>query len=301
MDQVKKQGVIFALLAYGMWGLAPLYFKQIADIPSMEILVHRIIWSTLLLGIIIGVQKQWASIRNVLRSPKTARLMLLSASLIGFNWWLFIWSINNDHILDASLGYYINPLLNVALGMLFLGERLSKLQYAAVGLAVTGVAIQLITFGSFPIIAFGLALSFAFYGLIRKTVAVDSVAGLLIESLLLVTPAALYWWFAADSYAVNMLENSLGLNLWLMTAGLVTTLPLLCFVAGTRRLNYSTMGFFQYIGPSIMFMFAVFMYKEPMGQDRWVTFGFIWSALVVYSAATLQSLRKKSHSIEHAE
>jgi len=293
MEQVKKQGVILALLAYGMWGVAPLYFKQLADIPSMEILVHRIIWSTLLLAIIIGVQKQWSHIRNALGTPRTAGLLFASASLIGFNWWLFIWSVNNDHMLDASLGYYINPLLNIALGMLFLGERLSKLQYAAVGLAALGVVIQLVTFGSFPIIAFGLALSFAFYGLLRKTMAVDSVAGMLIESFLLVTPAAAYWWLVADSHAVNMLDNSMSLNLWLMAAGLVTTLPLLCFVAAARRLNYSTMGFFQYIGPSIMFMFAVFMFDEQVGTDRWVTFGFIWSALVLYSLATIKGLKKK--------
>ena len=293
MEQIKKQGVILALLAYGMWGVAPLYFKQIADIPSMEILVHRIIWSTLLLAIIIGIQKQWSHIRNALGTPRTASLLFLSASLIGFNWWLFIWSVNNDHMLDASLGYYINPLLNIALGMLFLGERLSRLQYTAVALAALGVIIQLVTFGSFPVIAFGLALSFAFYGLLRKTMAVDSVAGMLIESFLLVTPAAAYWWLAADSYAVNMLANPLSLNLWLMAAGLVTTLPLLCFVAAARRLNYSTMGFFQYIGPSIMFMFAVFVYDEQVGTDRWVTFGFIWSALVLYSLATLKGLKKK--------
>jgi len=293
MNQVQKQGVILAILAYGMWGLAPLYFKQIIEIPSLDILVHRIVWSTLLLAVIIGMKKQWSTIRQVLRQPRTTAMLFLSASLLGFNWWLFIWSINNDHMLDASLGYYINPLLNIALGMLFLGERLSRLQYAAVGLAALGVIIQLVTFGSFPYVAFALALSFAFYGLIRKTISVDSVAGLLIESLLLVVPAVVYWWLFAESPAMNMANNTLGLNLLLMAAGLVTTLPLLCFVAGARRLNYSTMGFFQYIGPSIMFMFAVFMYGESVGNDRWVTFGFIWLALVIYSFASVKNIRKK--------
>jgi chloramphenicol-sensitive protein RarD len=205
---------------------------------------------------------------------------------------LFIWAINNNHLLDASLGYYINPLLNVALGMFFLGERLSKLQYAAVGLAFVGVTIQVVTFGSFPVVAFALAISFSIYGLIRKTVSVDSVSGLLMESLLLTIPAVLYWWFMVPTDASNMANNTIGFNLLIMAAGLITTAPLLCFVAAARRLNYSTMGFFQYIGPSIMFMFAVFIYGEKVGEDRWVTFGFIWTALIIYSVASILKMKK---------
>jgi chloramphenicol-sensitive protein RarD len=180
--------------------------------------------------------------------------------------------------------------------MLFLGERLSKLQYAAVGLAFIGVTIQVVTFGSFPVVAFALAISFSVYGLIRKTVSVDSVSGLLMESLLLTIPAVLYWWFMVPTGASNMLNNSIGFNLLIMAAGLITTAPLLCFVAAARRLNYSTMGFFQYIGPSIMFMFAVFIYGEKVGEDRWVTFGFIWMALIIYSIASILKMKKDRKS-----
>lgn len=294
MNATAKQGVVFALLAYTMWGLAPLYFKQLLEVPSLEILVHRIVWSTLFLAVLVGIQHQWHKIRQVFRSRRQLAMLTLSSVLLGFNWWLFIWAINNDHMLDASLGYYINPLFNVALGLIFFSEKLNKLQFSAVALALTGVVIQLVTFGSFPLVAFGLAASFACYGLIRKTVHVDSIAGLLIESVILLTPAVVYWWAFADSNVTNMMNNDWQLNAWLMAAGFVTTLPLLCFVAAARRLAYSTLGFFQYIGPSIMFLFAVFVYQEQMTADRWVTFGFIWAALAVFTFASVKKLKKAS-------
>jgi chloramphenicol-sensitive protein RarD len=292
MNTNAKQGVLLAIAAYLMWGVIPAYFKLLNSMVPTEILMHRIIWSSLLLVIIISVKKNWIQISNILKKPKTLLILIASASILAFNWWLFIWAINNNHLLDASLGYYINPLLNVALGMFFLGERLSKLQYAAVALAFIGVTIQVVTFGSFPLVAFALAISFSIYGLIRKTVSVDSVSGLLMESLLLTIPAVIYWWFMVPTDASNMLNNSIGFNLLIMAAGLITTAPLLCFVAAARRLNYSTMGFFQYIGPSIMFMFAVFIYGEKVGEDRWVTFGFIWMALIIYSVASILKMKK---------
>ena len=180
------------------------------------------------------------------------------------------------------------------MGMVFLSERLNRYQYAAVGLATLGVLIQVVSYGSVPIVALGLAASFATYGLIRKKVSVDSLSGLLIESFILIVPAVIYWWGFADSDYANMFENDVSLNVLLISASFVTTLPLLCFVAATRRLNYSTLGFFQYIGPSIMFVFAVFVYGENVGQDRWVTFGFIWSALLLYSLAALRSIKKRN-------
>ncbi|NVK23713.1 MAG: EamA family transporter RarD [Gammaproteobacteria bacterium] len=290
---INKQGAILAVLAYTMWGLAPIYFKLIQHVPSLEILMHRIIWSTLLLFVVIVFRRRLGSVIAVLKQPRNLAIMVFSSTLLAFNWWLFIWAINNDKILDASLGYYINPLLNIALGMLFLGERLSKMQYVAVGLALTGVIIQLVTFGSFPVVALSLAASFACYGLIRKTIAIDSMTGLLIESALLLTPAIVYWWLFAASPSANLLDNNWSLNTLLLFAGVLTTAPLLCFVAAARRLNYSTIGFFQYIGPSLMFLFGVFVYGEKVGADRWVTFGFIWSALVIYSYSSLAAHRKQ--------
>lgn len=292
MNQSARQGVLLAIAAFTMWGLAPAYFKTIEAISSVEILMHRIVWSTLLLVIIITIKANWPQVKQTLMNKKNVLILTVSSSFLAFNWWLFIWAVNNDHILDASLGYYINPLLNVALGMLFLGERLSRAQYIAVGLAVIGVLIQVITFGSFPVIAFSLAISFAIYGLIRKKIAVDSLTGLLVESAILTLPAFIYWWLIATSPTANLFNNSAELNLLLMAAGIVTTAPLLCFVAAARRLNYSTMGFFQYIGPSLMFIFGVFVYGEQVGVDRWVTFGFIWTALAIYTYASVVQYKK---------
>ncbi|MEE2023852.1 EamA family transporter RarD [Alkalimonas mucilaginosa] len=292
LTREQKLGGLAAICAYTLWGIAPLYFKQIAEIPSLEILVHRIVWSCLLLLLVVVAIRQWSQVLAVVRQPKLMSLLLLTSLLLGFNWWLFIWAVNQNHMLDASLGYYINPLLNVLLGMVFLGERLRKMQWFALGLAACAVLYQVLSYGAFPWIALALAGSFAVYGLLRKKLAVNAIIGLLLESLLLLPLAVWYWWFVADSYAVNLLQNSWTLNLLLMAAALVTTVPLLCFIAGARRLQLSTMGFFQYIGPSLMFVFGVWLYQEPLAQERLITFAVIWTALLIYSLDALHANRK---------
>lgn len=297
LSREQKLGGIFAASAYSLWGLAPLYFKQIDFIPASEILIHRIVWSFLLLLLVLLALKQGNKVLAILRQPKMLGWLLLSAVLLGGNWGLFIWAVNNQHMLDASLGYYINPLLNVLLGMLFLGERLRKLQWGAVVLASSGVLIQLITFGSLPWIALTLAGSFAIYGLMRKKLAVDAISGLFYESLLLLPLALWYWGFYADSSAVNLWHNSWQLNSYLIAAGLVTTVPLLCFIAGARRLQLSTMGFFQYIGPSCMFVFGVWLYHEPFAAERFVTFGLIWLALLLYSFDAWRHNRQRRQAL----
>lgn len=301
LTQQQKLGGAFAATAYTLWGIAPLYFKQISEVPAQEILIHRIVWSFALLVLMLTVMRAWSGIAAVLRQPKKMLAMLGTGLLLAGNWGLFIWAVNNHHMLDASLGYYINPLLNVLLGMLFLGERLRKLQWAAVGLAVTGVGLQLIHYGSLPWIALVLASSFALYGLFRKKLAVDAIGGLFIESMLLLPLALFYWWQFADSSAANLLANSVQLNLWLMAAGIVTTVPLLCFIAAARRLQLSTMGFFQYIGPSFMFGFGVFLYNEPLDPSKLLTFAFIWTALVVYSLDALHQVRKGRVASKNAD
>lgn len=301
LTQQQKLGGAFAATAYTLWGIAPLYFKQISEVPAQEILIHRIVWSFALLVLMLTAMRAWSGIAAVMRQPKKMLAMLGTGLLLAGNWGLFIWAVNNHHMLDASLGYYINPLLNVLLGMVFLGERLRKLQWAAVALAVTGVGLQLIHYGSLPWIALVLASSFALYGLFRKKLAVDAIGGLFIESMLLLPLALFYWWQFADSSAANLLTNPLQLNLWLMAAGVVTTVPLLCFIAAARRLQLSTMGFFQYIGPSFMFGFGVFLYNEPLDPSKLLTFGFIWTALVVYSLDALNQVRKGRVAAKAAE
>ncbi|MCF4007915.1 EamA family transporter RarD [Rheinheimera sp. UJ63] len=283
LTREQKLGGVFAASAYTLWGIAPLYFKQIDYIPAAEILIHRIVWSFLLLALVIVALRQVQSTFRVFRQPKMLASLLLTAVLLGGNWWLFIWAVNNKHMLDASLGYYINPLLNVLLGMVFLGERLRKLQWLAVSLAAAGVLWQIISFGALPWVALTLACSFAIYGLLRKKLAVDAITGLFFESLLLMPLALWYWNTFAESSAVNLLDNTLALNAYLVAAAFVTTIPLLCFIAGARRLRLSTMGFFQYIGPTFMFIFGVWLYQEPFAAERLFTFSFIWAGLICYS------------------
>lgn len=278
-----RNGALFAVSAFLMWGLAPIYFKQLITIDSLEILAHRVVWSVVFLLIVICAVKQWHQVQVVLKSPKLLLMLAGSSCLLGFNWWLFIWSVNNNHLLDASLGYYINPLLNVLLGMLVLGERLRRWQKVAVGIATTGVVIQIIAFGSFPVIAMTLAGSFAIYGLVRKKIPVDSLPGLFIEAIVLLPVGLVYWYLMGPSDTSNLGENSWNMNLLLMSAGAVTTLPLLCFTAAAKRLQYATLGFFQYIAPSLMFLLAVQFYGEIVGLDRILTFVCIWSALALYA------------------
>ncbi|MDP2636249.1 MULTISPECIES: EamA family transporter RarD [unclassified Pseudoalteromonas] len=292
----QRKGVILACMAFFMWGLAPIYFKLLQHISAFEILMHRVVWSVLFIVIIVSVMQQWRKIKHVIVQPKLLLMLVLTATLLGFNWGLFIWAVNNDHMLDASLGYYINPLLNVLLGMVFLGEKLRKWQGIAVALAFSGVVIQLVSFGSFPVVAFSLAGSFAIYGLLRKKLPIESLPGLLLEAVILVPIALLYWWLMAPSSSSNLMLNEWYTNLLLISAGVITTLPLLCFTGAAKRLQYTTLGFFQYIGPSLMFILAVMFYGEVFSNERMVTFACIWSALAIFSWDSYRQSQKRKRA-----
>ena len=202
-----RTGIISALSAYFLWGLAPIYFKIIDQINSSEIMVHRVVWSTLLLLVIVVLSKKSSTLLSLLKQPKLLLRLIVSASFLAVNWFMFIWAVNNDHLLDASLGYYINPLFSVALGVVFLGERLRKKQLIAVALAVTGVLVQLIVIGSLPLISLALAGTFGIYGLLRKKMNVDSFVGLLIESAMMLPLALIYWQFFVVSSTSNMIDK----------------------------------------------------------------------------------------------
>lgn len=287
-----RQGIFFALAAYFMWGIAPAYFKLIQQVSADEILTHRIIWSFFFMLALITLGRNWPKVRAACQNRKRLLLLAVTALLIGGNWLLFIWAVNNHHMLEASLGYFINPLVNVLLGMLFLGERFRRMQWVAVALAFTGVLVQLWQFGSLPIIGLGMAFSFAFYGLLRKKIAIDAQTGMLIETLWLLPVAAGYLFLFADSPTSHLSANPWSLNLLLVAAGIVTTVPLLCFTAAATRLRLSTLGFFQYLGPTLMFLLAVTFYGETVGQDKLVTFGFIWAALILFTLDALYTQRK---------
>ncbi|MCJ8300241.1 MAG: EamA family transporter RarD [Pseudomonadales bacterium] len=276
-----KQGVIYALAAYVMWGFAPLYFKLLDQVPAPEILMHRIIWSFALLFLLVLVSGQLEQVLQLLKKPKKLAVLLVTAILVAFNWLVFIWAVNSDQILEASLGYFINPLFNVALGMIFLNERLPRLQLFAVALAACGVVIQLLVFGSIPSVSLVLAGSFGVYGLIKKKVQLKAITGLFVETAILL-PLALLYWLQLDSDASDFSDNSLRLNVTLICAGVITSLPLLAFAAAAVRIPYYMMGLFQYIGPSMMFVMAITLFGEVLDATKLTTFAFIWLALIIF-------------------
>ncbi|WP_434762203.1 EamA family transporter RarD [Vibrio fortis] len=295
-QQRTRQGILLAVGAYTMWGIAPIYFKSLSEVSPLEILSHRVVWSFFLLAFLLHLGRSWRNVRDTLTSKPKMTYLVATSLLVGVNWLIFIWAVNANHMLDASLGYYINPLINVVLGMIFLGERLRKLQWFAVGLAAIGVLIQVVAFGSIPVVAIALAFSFGFYGLLRKKVSLEAQTGLFIETLVMLPAAAIYLLFIADSATSDLAANPMSLNLLLIAAGIVTTLPLLCFTGAATRLKLSTLGFFQYIGPSLMFLLAVLIYGEAFTTDKAVTFAFIWGALVIFSFDGLRHNKKSKRT-----
>lgn len=287
-----KNGLIFAFAAYFMWGVAPMYFKLLVGVGAVDIVLHRVTWSFVFLFLIIVVVTGFDKLKLLFKLPKKLALLALTSLIIAFNWLLFIWAVNNNHMLDASLGYYINPLFNVILGTVFLGEKLRKLQWIAVFIAFIAVMVELIAFGSIPWISLALAISFGLYGLMRKQINIDAISGLFVETLFLL-PFALTYIFVIDSHSLDLLTSNWHFTLLIMAAGIVTTLPLLAFAAAAIRIPLSTLGFMQYIGPSLMLLLAVFLYDEPFMADKAFTFILIWIALVVYTYDSVRSSLKK--------
>ncbi len=292
-DTEHRKGIVFAICAYTLWGFAPLYFKLLTDVSAAEILLHRVLWSFVFVALLMSLFGGFGRARQLLKKPKQLAVLCITSCLIAANWLLFIWAVNNDHMLDASLGYFINPLVNVFLAMLFLGERLRKLQWAAVSLAAIGVSVQLISFGSIPLVSLGLAGSFACYGLLRKKVNIDAKTGLLVETAILMPIALFYLLTNMGDSMTHLMTNDMQLNSLLLAAGVITTIPLLCFAASAVRIPFTMLGFFQYIGPSIMFILAVSLYNEPFDMEKGITFGFIWAALALFTTDMFYKRKQK--------
>ncbi|WP_035987446.1 EamA family transporter RarD [Leptolyngbya sp. KIOST-1] len=280
-------GSLYALLAYGSWGLLPIYWKFFGATPAVEVLCHRMIWSAVFLGGILLVQRRWGDLRVLLKSPRQVLVLLTTASLLSFNWGLYIYGVNSDRVVEASLGYYINPLVTVLLGFVFLKERLLRGQLVAVALAVVGVGYFVWQLGTVPWIALALAVSFAFYGLLRKVVAVPPLAGLAMETLL-ITPMALVFIGRLTATGQGHFGSSGVTMLLFIGAGVVTSMPLLWFNKAAKQLKLATLGFFQYLAPSLSLLLGVFVYGEPFTWIHVVTFGCIWAALLLYSATALR-------------
>ncbi len=286
-------GLSCALPAYLIWGLSPIYFKALKSVPAFEILMHRMIWSFVFLMPVILLRGRLGEFTGALCRRASLIPLFASTMLVGFNWFLFIWAINADHVLQTSLGYYINPLVNVLLGVVFLRERLRPAQLAAVILAGAGVANLVAFYGRVPWISLGLAFSFGFYGLIRKTAPVGSVVGLAVETMLLTVPALGYLFYLDSVGRGTFLRAGVGTDLLLMAAALVTALPLVLFTRGARRLTLATMGFLQYIAPTCTFLLAVFLWNEPLSSLQLLTFVMIWTALAIYTADSVRAYRRR--------
>ncbi|RJP74763.1 MAG: EamA family transporter RarD [Desulfobacteraceae bacterium] len=286
-------GLFCAVSAYLTWGFSPIFFKAMASVPAFEILMHRMVWSFLFLLLMVILFKRRRRLTEALTSRHNLKLLSLSTLLVSGNWFLFIWAINSNHILQTSLGYYINPLVNVLLGTVFLKERLRKLQMVAVVLAGLGVGYLTVHHGEFPWIALTLAVSFGLYGFIRKTAPVEALEGLTVETLILSIPAALYLLYLHHTGAGSLFHDGFQMDLLLMGTALVTAFPLLLFTIGARRLRFVTMGFLQYIAPSCTFVLAVFVYQEPFGRAQVYTFIMIWLALTLFS---IDAVRAWHHS-----
>ncbi len=285
MSEVKSHtdGVIYATSAFVAWGVIPIFWKFMANVPAAEIVMHRIVWTLLFAGIVILALGKWPLLKQALTTRRTLQALTLSALLIGMNWGLFIWAVNVGRIAETSLGYYINPLVNFALGTLLLGERLTRIQLIAVALACAGVLNQAIAVGVVPWVSLTLAVSFGVYGLIRKHVPVESLIGLTTEAIVLTPIALTYLAYIGLAGTAMFLTHDRTTDVLLVLAGPMTAIPLLLFAAGVRRIKLSTMGFLQYLAPTISLILAVTVYGEKFTPAHAVTFGLIWLALALIS------------------
>lgn len=290
-----RLGQVYAVLAFLFWGaIAPIYFKQVSSVEPLEVLIHRIFWSFIILIPLLFITKQTNTFSLIIRDVQKLKYLALSTFFISVNWLVFIWAVANDKIMETALGYYINPLVNVLLGFLFFSERMNKNQYIAIFIALLAVIYQLITLGSIPLISLTLAFTFAFYGMIRKKINVGSIVGLFVETLILMPFALMGIYYLQSIDSISFLNSSNYIDVMLSLGGLITIIPLLLFNGAARRMKLTTLGFFQYIGPSCAFLLAVFIYNEELNLDKLITFSLIWIALIIFSLDSIKKLKNKS-------
>ncbi|HSI52302.1 MAG TPA: EamA family transporter RarD [Ideonella sp.] len=284
-------GVYAAGLAYVCWGLFPLYFHRLSQISAVELIFHRSVWALLCMLLVLGARRQWGWLGPAMRSPRTVATYAASAFLLSINWVLYVWSVHNGHVVEAALGYFINPLVNVLLGVLVLHERPRRLQWAALAVAAAGVAWLGAVAGSPPWIALGLAASFGAYGLLKKTAPLGALEGLTTETLLMAPVAipALLW---LGTHGGDTAQADAMTWVWLLLAGPITAVPLLLFSYGAQRISMATLGLLQYVSPSLQFLLGVLIFREPMQPARLIGFALIWGALMLYSAETLWQRRQ---------
>nr|WP_245791949.1 EamA family transporter RarD [Halomonas ilicicola] len=287
------RGVVYGLSAYTVWGCFPLFFALFEGVPAWEVLAHRVLWSCLFLALLVTLLRRWSPVLGALRHPGRLGRVLACALLIALNWGIYIYAVESHHVFQASLGYFLTPLVNVLLGMLILKERMQRLQHIAVALAALAIAIQLVVLGELPWITLCLALSFGTYGLFRKQVPLDGVTGLFVETLLLLplALAAVSWLTSAGQS--HFLDGDGRSTLLLIASGVITALPLIAFAGATHRLRLATVGFLMYINPTLQFLIALLIFEEPLQPIQLVTFVLIWIGLALYSYAAWQGRRPR--------
>lgn len=287
-----NRGVLYALGAYLSWGLLPVFWKAVQVATPVEILSHRIVWSVLFLFLLLAVRRHWVWLHEARHDRRLLLIFGATSLLLSVNWLTYIWAVNAGHVLESSLGYFINPLVNVLLGVVILREQMRPGQWVAVGLATVGVLYLTLSLGSLPWIALTLAFSFGFYALLRKTAALNSLEGLTLETSFMFLPALAYLLYLDATGQGTFGHVSLGLTTLLFATGVVTAIPLLLFAAGARRIPLTTIGLLQYLSPTIQFLLAIYLYHEPFTGSKLVGFVFIWLALGVYSGEGLWRRRQ---------
>lgn len=287
-----NRGLLYALVAYGMWGLLPIYWKLLHSVSPAAILSHRMVWSLVVVAAILTARREWAWIRRIDR--RAVLTFVAVALLLIVNWYTYLWAISAGFIVESSLGYFINPLVNVLLGGIFLGERLRPVQKIAIAIACGGVVYLTLSVGALPWIALTLAFSFGFYGLLKKTAGLNALEGMGLEMTILSVPALAYLLFSGDPASPSLLTSEWHITALLLGTGLVTAIPLLAFAAAARRLTLTTLGLMQYLAPTMQFLIGVYIYGEVFTAQRAVGFVLIWLALALYSGETLLRHRQRS-------
>lgn len=286
--------VIAIVGAFGFWGLFPTFFKAIGHVPVLEILAHRFVWTVLVLAVALTFLGRWAKVRRVLGDRRLVLALLASSFILSLNWVIFIWAVVDGRVIDTSLGYFGSPLASVVLGVVLLKERLNPWQWLSIALAAMAVLSMIVGAGTLPWVSLTLAVAWSLYGLLRKLTPVDAIDGLFVETLVLTPPAIAYLVWLAAVGTGHFGHGDIATDLLILSSGVVTAVPLCCFAFAARRFRLVTLGIFQYITPTLTFLFGVFLYNEPFGPAKQVTFVLIWLALIVYTADAIRVSRKKA-------
>jgi chloramphenicol-sensitive protein RarD len=297
-DDQARAGAIAAICAFVFWGMAPVYWKQVAHVPAFEVLCHRVLWSLFFVGLMLSLRSGWSTFKAIFSSKKTMLLLTLSGLIVGGNWGLYIWAVNHDMVLQTSLGYYVTPLVSMMLGVVVFKDKIRPIQLCSVFLAVAGVGVQLVIVGELPWVSLVLAFSFGLYGLLRKLANVESMAGLMFETVLLIPFVFFYLGSLELQGTASFLHVDRMTDMYLIGAGIITSLPLMWFAFAACRLRLTTLGLIQYIAPSLAFMQGIFLFNEPFTMGHMLSFMFIWSAIALYSG---ESWLQRSRKLLHAE